>query len=138
MIQRRKLHPGFTFVEVLIAVTLVVVMSLAALAAFRIVERGKFGSTKSSLQTLKLAIELFKEDTGVYPSRLEDLVTRPSDEKIAKKWLHPYIDKEPMDGWKREFEYRTTKGGKHPYELFSWGPNGADSPQEEWLSVWDI
>jgi len=132
--------PGFSFIELVVVVTIIVLLAAVAIPGYyAFVKRVKKSTTISTLQTTHNAIDAnFYADTGSYPNNLSELVNRPADEKIGKRWEGPYLTKEPEDGYKHELVYRVTKGGKHPYELYSWGPNGEGSPESEWISVWDI
>jgi general secretion pathway protein G len=131
--------PGFTFIELVVVITIVALMAVVAIPSYMTFRaRAKKSLTITSLKTLGEAIDMYHGDVSTYPNTLVDLVDRPSDEKTAKKWQGPYIKKEAKDGYGNEFIYQVTKGGKHPYELASWGANGEGSPEAEWLSVWEI
>lgn len=103
------------------------------------ISSGKKSSTEQTLRNTKQAIELFYGHTSRYPESLRDLVRKPMDEKIAKKWNGPYLelkgDQEvPEDGWNNELVYhRLEPGAGRPYDLFSYGPNGEGSPEDEWI-----
>ncbi len=131
---------GFSLIELVIAVTIMVIFAAIAVPSyFAIIGRARKSSTISTIKTLDTAIGSFHGDTGAYPNNLSELVNRPSDEKIAKRWEGPYLQKETTeDAYRNELVYRVTKGGKHPYELYSWGSNGEGSPESEWLDVWQI
>jgi general secretion pathway protein G len=131
---------GFSLIELVIAITIMAIFAGIAIPSYLgITRKAKKDSTVSILKTLDTAVSSFHGDTGSYPNSISELVHKPSDEKIGKRWEGPYIDKEiTSDGYKTDLVYRVTKGGKHPYELYSWGPNGEGSPEEEWINVWDI
>lgn len=139
---RMSLHKkseGFSLVEILIALTIVAVMATVGFALLKYRDRAKMMKTKNELQALKLTIDTYNTDTGMYPVTLQDLMTRPADQKISKRWEGPYLDKEVEDGWKHSYAYQLNpKGSRQPYELYSWGPNGEGSPAEEHISVWDV
>lgn len=136
----KKAVPGFSLIEIVIAIALGLAITIAAgYGVKQMRERGRIGTTKTTLKALKSAIDFYHEDTGAYPSDLQDLVERPADEKVAKKWQGAYLDKILNDGWNNPFEYSVNaKGSRPPYELYSWGANGAGSPEEEWISVWNL
>ncbi len=136
--EQRKLQAGFSLMEILIVVAIVGIMSAAVIGGISYIGRARASSTKSLLRSLETYIDTYHNDTGEYPVTLNDLVERPSNEKVSKRWEGSYVKKVPTDGWKQDFVYQPTKGGKYPYELYSWGPNKEGSPQEEWISVWDL
>ena len=137
MIQTKS---GFSLIEMVIAITIMLIIAAVAVPSFfSYIAKGKKTSTISTLRTLETAVATFNADTGSYPMSLSELVNRPTDEKVAKHWEGPYLQKEvTVDGYKNELVYRITKGGKHPYELYSWGANGEGSPESEWINVWEI
>lgn len=137
---------GFTLMEILIAVMIIGLLgAMIGPALFSVYKNQQISATQASLKGIKDGIDMYKMHTGQYPNLLKDLVKKPksSDERIAKKWRGPYVGKEgatdvPDDSFGNKLYYKLTPGGgKRPYELKSWGPNGKGSPKEEWISVWD-
>jgi general secretion pathway protein G len=131
---------GFSLLEIVIAIAL---MALAVAVVGPIVMRqfgkGKKKATETALKATQGGIDEFYSDVSAYPAALEDLLKKPADEKLAKGWDGPYLNKNPKDGWNHDLEYQLNpKGSAHPYELYSWGPNGEGSPAEEQISVWDL
>lgn len=130
---------GFALIEVIIAITIVGIMAAGAFGVTRWIGKARVTSTKTTLRGLKSSIDEFNAETNSYPTSLSDLLVRPAEEKIAKKWNGPYLDKEVQDGWGNEFQYQLNpKGSQHPYELYSWGKGQEGSPSEEWIDVWSI
>ncbi len=127
---------GFSLIEIMVAIAIVGIMGAVGFGLFRYIARAKITASETELLSVKLAVDSFYNDTGQYPASLQDLVTRPSDPKISKRWRGPYTDAEPLDGWKHPFVYQLTKGGTHPYELYSLGANGETGTPEEQISVW--
>jgi len=131
----RRTRPGFSFIEILVAVTIMGIMISVVVGAFQYLGRAKVTATESNLQSLKTALQMHYNDVGAYPATLQDLLIKPMN--ASKQYKGPYLEQEVMDGWKHPFEYNLNpKGSKRPFELFSWGPNGEGSPEEEHLSVW--
>ena len=91
-----------------------------------------------------MAIESFHDDTGSYPKDLTELYEKPSDPRVAQLWKPEagyYLEQkqvQKLDPWKHEFQYELTKGGAHPYELYSYGKNGEEGAAEDRISVWDM
>jgi general secretion pathway protein G len=131
---------GFSLIEIVIAMTIIGILgALVGPPLLRWVGKGKITATKTTLKTVNTAIQAFQADTSSYPSMIADLTARPSEEKLAKRWDGPYLDKEPLDGWKHELIYQLNPRGTQPaYELYSWGPNGEGSPEEEWIRAQDV
>ncbi len=137
---------GFTLIEMVAVLGLIgIILAMVGPNIKDALFGGKQTGAKANLKAFKFAIESFSEDTGAYPKSLTELYEKPSDPKIAKLWKpHSgfYMEQksvEKLDPWKKEFQYEPTKGGAHPYELWSWGnKNGEDGSPEHKISVWDI
>ena len=132
---------GFSFIELVMAITIMAILVAGTVTvSVRYIAKAKVSSTNSILQGTQTAIDSFYMDTNQYPATLNDLLVAPSDAKISKKWQGPYWTKKnvPQDSWSNELVYKVTKGAAHPYELYSWGPNGEGSDAKEHISVWEL
>lgn len=131
---------GFTLMELMIAMTVLgLLMAVVAPSLNNVLKKGKVRTAKATLRGFKDGISSYQMDVGQLPQSLKELIQKPREERAAKKWEGPYIDKEelPEDPWGESFVYKITPGAKHAYELHSRGPNGAEASKEEWISVWD-
>jgi general secretion pathway protein G len=114
---------GFTLVELL--VVMVILVLLASLVAPRVV--GYLGSSRSKaakvqVQSLSTALELYKVDTGRYPTTSEGLKALVEAPTGATAWNGPYLTKKevPIDPWGRPYAYRSP--GQHgPFDISSLG-----------------
>jgi general secretion pathway protein G len=132
-----KAHAGFTFIEIIMVMG--ILMGLMAFIIPQVVnqqKRARINETILTLRMLQQAIEGYKTDTSVYPGTLNDLITKPAD---VKGWAAAYIPqkKVPQDPWGAKFKYEVTPDAEHPYELYSYGPDGRKTARNDWLSVWD-
>jgi general secretion pathway protein G len=130
---------GFSFIEIVAVFLIIGVLAAVTVPAYwKFLERARVSNAESTIQNLKLGIMQFSVDTGTYPHALKDLETRPSDERVNKKWRGPYIEEVPeMDPWGNPYVYRLTPGAKHPYELYSHGKNAEEGSKEERLGQWN-
>ncbi len=138
---QRGLRAGFSLIEIVIAVSIIgIIMAVLIPGYQRTQERAQRKTTQIALRNVKSAIQQYKNDIRAYPETLYDLLNKPDNEQSARKWEGPYLESESqlLDGFKNELQYDPTPGGEHPYELYSWGPNGEGSPEEEHISVWDL
>lgn len=133
---------GFTLIELAIAMAILLILGAIAVPRFMAyLDKARITSTFANAKAIKAAIDGFKMDTGKYPAKLRDLVEKPKEEALARKWqkggYFEGSDEVPQDAWNEDFVYKRTPEGKNPYELYSYGPDGAGSPKDEWISVWD-
>jgi len=141
MREKRYAHPGFTLMEILIAVMILGLLgALVGPALNNIYKNQQKRACESSLLGLKKSIQIYKDRVLKYPESLKDLIKKPRDEQAAKRWEGPYVegDEVPKDPWGGDFKYKLTPNTKHPYELYSYGPNEKGSPKEEWIDVWNL
>jgi general secretion pathway protein G len=136
----RSARFGFTLIELLVAIAILAILAavVGPLLLGRIDEAKRTG-TKSYLKNIQSAINMFKLDVGKYPASLRNLVEKPREEALAKKWQKGgYLEggELPKDAWGEDFQYKVTPGGKNPYELYSYGSQGPGAPNNEWYSVW--
>lgn len=138
--KKPKVKKGFSLVEISIVIGIMAIAALVAIPRMlSYMRRAKFSTTQTTLENTKSAIMSYYNDTGDYPKTLEDLIEKPADVP-SRKWHGPYFEKPklPKDGWNHELEYNlTAKGAAHPYDLYSWGPNGVDSSEDN-ISVWEL
>jgi general secretion pathway protein G len=129
---------GFTLLEILLVVGLLAL--LAAIAIPNFIGAGEKAKVKmvqgviGPNGSLMRAITQYKFDTGQFPESLKDLIEKPSDSDVAKKWTGPYIlDKSGLkDPW--DFEFKYNRNGQHNeggVDLWSVGPDGNDGSDDD-------
>jgi len=118
--------PGFTLLELLVVVTIIgLLVAFVAPRYFGQVGKSEINTAKAQIDAFEKALDLYRLDTGRYPSTemgLKALVERPPSEA---KWNGPYLRKGvPTDPWGRQFLYRAP-GTKGDFDLVSYGRDGA-------------
>jgi len=122
---------GFTLIEILVVV--VILGILAGLVVPRIADQPeKARRTKAQMQieSLELALKLFKLDNGFYPSTeqgLEALVRKPTTGRLPVRWREDgYLEKGvvPKDPWGNDFVYLSPGQHNKDFDLMSLGADG--------------
>jgi general secretion pathway protein G len=70
-------------------------------------------------------------DNGNFPSTEEGLNALLNKPSSSQNWNGPYLEKNPIDPWGREYKYRYP--GEHRqggYDLYSLGKDGTESADD--------
>jgi len=139
--RRRGHHLGFTLMELLLVLMILVVLASMAVTTFSNTQEDALKKAAiGQIGLFKSAVNLYKFHTKEYPSNLNELATRPSDSRIADHWHGPYLDTTdiPLDPWDRE--YRFAAPGKHnpdTFDIWSVGPDGQDGTDDD-IGNWKL
>jgi general secretion pathway protein G len=125
---RRKRQRGFTLIEIM--VVMAIIAMLAAMVGPRLIRQQEKAAVKAAaaqIERLGTALDTFRLDMGRYPSGQEGLgalMQAPSGG--GSRWDGPYLNKDvPLDPWSNPYQYRSPGGSGRPYDLFSFGADGA-------------
>ena len=128
----RSQKNGFTLIEILLVV--VIIGALSAMVIPRLTgrsEQAKIAAAKMDVESnLATALKLYELDNGFFPvtsQGLQALLDKPSTSPLPENWNGPYIERAPLDPWKKPYVY--TSPGEHrlDYDLSSKGKNeGSD------------
>lgn len=78
-----KRHPGFTMIELLVALAIMsLIVALAAPRYFSNIDRAREDVLREDLYVLRSALDHYYSDRNVYPNALSDLVTERYLRKI--------------------------------------------------------
>jgi general secretion pathway protein G len=128
----RRQPAGFTLIEVLLVLVILVILGSIAVPMFAgIGEEANKNAAKAQVQLLESTIDTYKVISAQYPGSLEDLVVRPAD---VKAWAGPYIKENAdlVDPWGNPYKYNNkgTKSGVG-YDVWSMGPDGQDGSADD-------
>jgi general secretion pathway protein G len=124
---RPKAPAGFTLLELLVVLVILgLLASVTAPAIARYLGGAKVDAAKLQIQNLVTTLDMYRLDTGSYPTQqegLQALVQRPSG---AQRWNGPYLRKPDMikDPWGREYRYRMP-GERGEVEVSTLGADNA-------------
>ena len=138
--KKRNNKKGFTLVEVM--AVLIIVGLLAAVAVKNFMGQTKKAeviATKTNLKVLHGAVQLFKMDTGRYPTDEEQLVVLIEEPSDAEGWnIEGYLESTelPKDAWKNDFFYLTDPGNGKPFVIISYGADREEGGEDYDADLW--
>jgi general secretion pathway protein G len=138
---------GFSLIELTIYIVIVAILSVTMIPLVTSwIGRARISTTNENLKMLKTAIQQYSFDIGKYPTKLEDLINKPTEKEAAEKWHYPFLDKASVplntdgkicDPWKEPYQYRVNpKGSDRAFELYSNGDPDASEPFK--IDVWKL
>ena len=134
---QRKKTKAFTLMELLLVITIISI--LAAVVAPRFFGRSQEARVTAARQTIagsfRVALALFEQDTGRYPSTeegLDVLIQSPQE----RNWKGPYLESAliPVDPWGNAYRYTYPSelmNSEYLYDIISAGPDGAFGTRDD-------
>jgi general secretion pathway protein G len=127
---------GFTLIEIMVVI--IILGLLATLIIPNITgytEKAKREKARADIASLEGALELFKADSGFYPTTeqgLDALVIKPSTGRIPAKWMEGGYFKKgvPLDPWGNRYVYFAPGRRGEGYEVVSLGADGQESDDD--------
>lgn len=134
----RAARRAFTLLEVMMVLVILGVIAVLVLTQIGgASERAKIDAAGIAVKgPLSSALELFKANTGQYPSTdlgLGALIERPGDEEIAAKWSGPYLKAESLkDPWNSDYIYAFPgQVNETSFDLSSAGPDKVEGNDDD-------
>ncbi len=131
--QRGNKVSGFTLIELLI-----VMIIIGLLAAFVVpkligkVDDSKITAAKAQIELISTALDMYKLDTGKYPSQGTGLGALNTKAEEVDNWNGPYLKKEkvPKDPWGIDYAYKYP--GEHgDFDIVSYGADKTEGGEDE-------
>ncbi len=124
----QRTQSGFTLIEILVVITILAI--LAGLLVPRVMDRpdqARVVAAKNDIRAIQSAINLYRLDSGVYPSTeqgLLALVQRPETGNAPRNWKQGgYLERMPKDPWGNDYLY-LYPGVHGEVDIFSLGADG--------------
>ena len=125
--RRRTRESGFTLIEMMVVMVIIgLLVALVGPNFIRQGEKAKGKAARAQIEMLGTALDTFRLDVGRYPTTQEGLAALRQRPFGTDRWDGPYLKKDvPGDPWGRPYYYRSPGEGGHPYDLLSYGADGA-------------
>ncbi len=134
---------GFTLIEILVVVVILGILGAAiAPKLFEQADIAKVTVAKGDIAKLDSYLELYRTQTGVFPSTeqgLHALISKPSGDPEPRNYPQGgYIKKLELDPWKNEYYY-IYPGERGVYDIFSLGADSQEGGEgyDADLGNWD-
>jgi len=119
---------GMTLIEILVVLVLIgIVMGILGGNFIGRGEKAKADAARIEIGQIGQALDLYKLETGRYPSSSEGLQALIAQPAGATNWNGPYWKKStvPKDPWGNEYKY-ASPAQNAPYEISSLGADGKE------------
>ncbi len=118
---------GFTLIEIMLVVTIIVVLMGAAIALLTgNVDVAKEQRVIGDIQSISTQLKLYETLNYFLPSTqqgIEALVSQPAGEPKPRRWKQ-LLKEEPVDPWGMSYQYRYPgTENSDSFDLFSMGPD---------------
>ena len=134
----RASRAGFTLIEVLLVLIILVIIGSLAVNVFTGTQKtASVNAAKSNVSLVRGAIDRYYLDMNKYPTKLDDLWTKPTDAAVADKWSGPYMEQLKPDPWGNAYQY-SAQGKKNTdkYDFWSNGPDGQSGSEDD-IGNWE-
>ena len=123
---------GFTLIELMVVV--IIIAALAGMVLPRVLpmsDEAKRNIARGDIANISLALKMYYLHNDRYPSQTEGLNALMQKTSSARNWNGPYLEKRPIDPWRREYLYKFH--GQHNtigFDLWSRGPDEQNSSDD--------
>jgi general secretion pathway protein G len=133
-LRRHRRRRGFTLMEVLLVLAILVVLgSMVTVGYMQIKRNADRDAAKGQIGLLENAVDLYALNVGTCPTTQQGLLAlreAPSDLKNVAKWAGPYLKEElPIDPWGQPYQYEQISADQ--FKVWSNGPDGQQGSEDD-------
>lgn len=127
---RRARQGGFSLIEMLLVLGIIAfIATMLATNIFGAKESANVKAAAAGVRKVATYVDQYYLDTGSIPTKIEDLLTRPSN---VSNWNGPYLKESgAKDPWGTPYVIKVPGDGGNPYAVISLGsdkaPGGKDN-----------
>lgn len=127
--ERRQNEAGWTFLETLIVMGIVMILTgSVGLLGARYVGKAKLVSARVTIETLAAALDAYYFDCRRYPTPDQGLAAlwqKPILDPVPELWDGPYVNRPiSVDPWGNQYVYELPGPSGLPFGLLSYGGDG--------------
>lgn len=125
---------GFSLIELMIVLVILgLIAGIVGPQAMKYLGKGKNQSAKVQIENISAALDMYRLEVGSYPTTADGLKALVSAPSSARGWNGPYLKKGdvPKDPWNNDYQYKRPGGNGQPYDLSSFGADGAAGGEGE-------
>ena len=136
MKRRKRRDDGFTLLEVLLVLTILVILgSTVGVFLSRTQTQAQKKVATIQVNAISQLIEQYHIDVGTFPTAqqgLDALFTAPAELADTGRWAGPYSKKQiEPDPWLNPYQYEAESD---TFRVWSWGPDGQDGTEDDIIS----
>lgn len=129
---RRTGQAGITLIEMLVVMTIIALF--ATLVGPRLLNQGdkaRVTKARADLAGLKTALNMYKLDTGVFPTTEQGLKALEVPPQGINNWQGPYLSEElTTDPWGNPYDYRFPGQRGNEPDIISYGADGVPGGED--------
>jgi len=120
---------GFTLIEIMVVVVILAILgTLVAPQILGRIDEARITKAREDMKLYESALDLYRMDNFRYPTNeqgLDALVHRPNDPNLKNWRPEGYVKQMVKDPWGHDYVYVSPGTGGAPYDLMSFGADGA-------------
>ena len=127
---------GFTLTELMVVIFIIGLLTTVVLInVLPSQDRSMVTKAEADIATLEQALEMYRLDNLAYPGTsdgLNALTTAPASIADPSRYRRGgYVKRLPEDPWGRPYQYQAPAPGGAPFDVWSFGADGAPGGTEE-------
>lgn len=137
MKNRRIRRRGFTLMEVLLVLAILVILgSFVTVGYVQLQRNANNDAARSQIAMLEDAVSFYTLAIGKIPDAndgLNALLAPPPSLKNPAKWAGPYIKEKqlPKDPWGNDYMYEVVNDTDGTFKIYSYGANGQQGDEDD-------
>ena len=131
--RQRRVRRGFTLMEVLLVLVILVLLgSMAGIFIRGAQKRARSDAARAQIGVFDKAIKMYELNVQMYPATSQGLQALRLPPGDAPGWSGPYLDRDvPLDPWGNPYQYESNG---ETFRIWSFGPDAGDGTADDIMS----